>query len=69
MPIQCMEQEHDDAGADLRRTRAMVTDFVPPSSACTTWRALYVGLAEFERELMEHVHLENHVLFPRILSD
>ncbi|MEZ6038422.1 MAG: iron-sulfur cluster repair protein YtfE [Planctomycetota bacterium] len=69
MPIRCMEQEHDEAGVDLRRTRALVSDFVPPQSACTTWRALYVGLAEFERGLMEHVHLENHVLFPRILSD
>jgi iron-sulfur cluster repair protein YtfE (RIC family) len=25
-------------------------------------------LAQFEAELMDHVHLENHILFPRALE-
>jgi iron-sulfur cluster repair protein YtfE (RIC family) len=29
---------------------------------------LYAGLSELERELMEHVHLENYILFPRALA-
>lgn len=66
-PVQVMEQEHEDAGAQLARIRALTTDYVPPAEACGTWRALYLGLAEFERELMQHVHLENFVLFPRAL--
>ncbi len=67
MPVQCMEAEHRDHGANLERLRAMACDYSPPADACNTWRALYLGLAEFERELMEHVHLENNVLFPRAL--
>lgn len=66
-PIQVMELEHDDHAASLRRTRALTTDLVPPEEACNTWRALYLRLAEFEAELMEHIHLENHVLFQRAL--
>ena len=48
-------------------TRALAHDLTPPEEACNTWRALYLRLAEFEAELMEHVHLENHVLFQRAL--
>jgi regulator of cell morphogenesis and NO signaling len=68
-PIQCMTAEHDEHGRALARTRELAHGFVPPPNACGTWRALYLGLAEFEREVMEHVHLENHVLFPRALHD
>jgi regulator of cell morphogenesis and NO signaling len=66
-PIQCMEAEHVDHGEGLARTRALTNDLRPPQDACTTWRALYVGLIALERDLMEHIHLENNVLFPRVL--
>lgn len=64
-PIQVMEQEHEDTAALLASIRELTGGHVPPAEACVTWRALYLGLAEFECELMQHVHLENHVLFPR----
>jgi regulator of cell morphogenesis and NO signaling len=66
-PIQVMEQEHRDAAVLLDTIRGLTTDHSPPAEACGTWRALYLGLAEFERDLMQHVHLENYVLFPRAL--
>jgi regulator of cell morphogenesis and NO signaling len=62
-----LEREHEDVALALQRTRALTTDLVPPAEACTTWRALYLRLDEFEAELMEHVHLENNVLFRRAL--
>jgi len=68
MPIRVMMQEHDDHGESLRELRALATDFSPPPDACATWRALYAGLDKLEAELMEHIHLENNVLFPRALS-
>lgn len=68
MPVRVMMQEHDDHGANLRRMRELTSDFVPPHDACATWRALYSGLEKLEAELMEHIHLENHVLFPRALG-
>lgn len=67
-PIQVMEAEHVEHGENLARLRELATDFVPPPVACGTWRALYLGLAELERDLMQHIHLENHVLFPRVLA-
>lgn len=67
-PIARMEDEHVDHGAALARTRELAHDLVPPADACATWRALYLRLAQLERDLMEHIHLENNVLFPRVLA-
>ncbi len=66
-PIHVMEVEHDDHGVALAKTRTLTGDLVPPDEACTTWRALYGRLAGLETELMEHIHLENNILFPRAL--
>jgi len=68
MPIQVMLKEHDDHGQALRRTRALTHDFRLPEDACLKWRELYRSLAELEEELMEHIHLENSVLFPKVLE-
>lgn len=66
-PIRQMEVEHDDHAANLVRTRELTGNLTLPAEACPTWRALYVRLEALEAELMEHIHLENHVLFPRAL--
>lgn len=68
MPIRVMRDEHDAHGDRLSRLRELTGDFVPPPHACATWRALYDGLARLEVELMEHIHLENNVLFPKVAS-
>jgi len=66
-PIQVMEMEHEDHGANLARTRELTHELQAPPEACPTWQALYLRLDELEAELMEHIHLENNVLFPRAL--
>jgi regulator of cell morphogenesis and NO signaling len=65
MPIQVLEEEHKDHARALARLRELAGDYVVPPEGCTTWTALYLGLAELERALFEHIHLENNVLFPR----
>lgn len=67
-PIQCLQAEHETHGAALAELRRLASAFAPPADACPTWRALYLGLFEFERAVMEHIHLENHVLFRRALD-
>ncbi len=67
MPIHVLEDEHRDHARNLERLRALTSNYAPPDEACTTWRALYLGLAELEGDLMQHIHLENNVLFPRAL--
>jgi regulator of cell morphogenesis and NO signaling len=67
-PIAAMLAEHDDAGAHLRELEALSNDFAAPDDACPTWRALCVGAKKLADDLMEHIHTENNVLFPRFLG-
>ena len=67
-PIANMMAEHDDAGALLSRIRVLSNGFTAPEGACPTFRALFHGLEEFERDLHRHVHLENNILFPRAIE-
>jgi regulator of cell morphogenesis and NO signaling len=68
-PIHVMEAEHVDHGENLALTRRLTADLTPPAEACASWRALYLRLRALEAELMEHIHLENNVLFRRVLAD
>lgn len=68
-PIRVMEQEHEDHGRNLDHLRGLAHEFVAPPEACTTWQALYLRLKQLSDELMEHIHLENNVVFPRVLCE
>lgn len=67
-PVQVLELEHASHKEDLLAIRGLTDDITPPPHACATWQALYLGLQRFEQELMEHIHLENNVLFQRALA-
>ena len=65
MPIQMMRSEHVDHGEQLERLMRLTDNATPPPGACNTWRALYSGVAQLSDDLIEHIHLENNLLFPR----
>jgi len=66
-PVRMMEHEHDSAGNALKALRESSREYQPPADACTSFRALYTELENFEKDLHQHIHLENNVLFPRAL--
>lgn len=63
-----LRHEHDKQGTQLRLLESLTDDFTLPEGACRSWQALYVGTAKLAEDLMEHIHLENNVLFPRIAA-
>ncbi len=67
-PITVMEHEHDDAGELLEVIKHTTNNVTPPPEACTTWKAMYNGINEMIDDLMNHISLENNVLFPRALA-
>ncbi len=69
MPVQVMTREHEDHGRSLRRIRELTNDLELPEGACASWRELYRALTQLEVDLMDHIHLENNVLFPRALNE
>ncbi|WP_076415941.1 iron-sulfur cluster repair di-iron protein [Shewanella sp. UCD-KL12] len=67
-PINAMEHEHNDAGLVLEKIRELTNNYQAPEHACTTWRVCYASLAEFEADLMQHIHIENNILFAKALA-
>lgn len=67
-PIRMMMAEHDAAGAITSEIRELSGNYTAPDGACPTYRGFYQALQEFERDLHQHVHLENNILFPRAIE-
>jgi regulator of cell morphogenesis and NO signaling len=64
-PVRVMEWEHDEAGNILKAMRELTDDYKVPDGACPSFTALYFGLDGLEKDLHQHIHLENNVLFPK----
>ena len=67
-PIRMMILEHEGAAALLEEMRQATNGFSAWEGACPTSAGLLYGVAEFERDLHRHVHLENNLLFPRSIA-
>ena len=63
-----MVMDHDAAGEILRELRALTSDYKAPADACISYQTLYQALENFERDLHQHIHLENNILFPKALD-
>lgn len=62
-PVEVMRAEHDQHGQALARMVSLAHGLEQPRGACNTWRALLAGLRTLREDLMQHIHLENNVLF------
>lgn len=67
-PIRVMTMEHDDAGELLAELRRLTSDFTPPADGCDSYKALYSGLEQFEKDLHMHIHKESNLLFPGVIE-
>ena len=67
-PVSMMMHEHDSAGDALRTMRQASAGYTPPGDACISYQTLYKALGDFEKDLHQHIHLENNILFPRAIE-
>ena len=67
-PVWMMTKEHDSAGEILRELRLVTADYKVPPDACMSYQTLYRALEGFEKDLHQHIHLENNVLFPKAVE-
>ena len=67
-PVRVMEADHALAGELSAELRTLSGGFVPPEDGCTTYRLCFAELENFERDLHQHIHLENNILFPGALE-
>lgn len=66
-PISVMMTEHVEHGTHLEALKDLTGNMQTPEDGCATWRALYAGITKFADDLVEHIHTENNILFPRFL--
>ena len=67
-PINAMENEHNHEGERLELLKKLTNNFTPPDDACQTYQSVYRILKEFYDDMHKHVYIENHILFPKVLS-
>lgn len=67
-PVSAMEEEHEVVGDLLRRLRTLTNNYQPPAGACNTYRVTFAKLRDLEDDLLQHIFLENAVLFPKALE-
>jgi regulator of cell morphogenesis and NO signaling len=66
--IEILESEHDAAGDILKELREITHHYELPDGACRTYTLTYQKLEALENDMFTHVHLENNILFPRVLK-
>lgn len=65
VPITRMEHEHETAGMLIKSIRSLTENYTPPSYACPTFKMTYLMLQQFDTDLLQHIHIENNILFPK----
>jgi regulator of cell morphogenesis and NO signaling len=67
--IKELEAEHEGAGDILKELRKITLNYTIPKDSCNTYTMTYNLLEELEGDLFKHIHLENNILFPRLIEE
>lgn len=68
VPINLMEMEHESVFSNLSEIGELTQNYTLPADACDSYSILYRMIQEFENDLKLHVHLENNILFPKVIE-
>lgn len=61
-----MENEHETCVNLIKQMREVTSDYEPPLNACGSYRVTYARLKDLESDTLNHIHLENNILFNRL---
>ena len=63
-----MLKEHETTGSNLHRLRTVTDNYTPPENACLTHKVTFSKLKELDNDLVQHIHLESNILFPKAIA-
>lgn len=63
-----MLKEHEITGTNLQRLRTITNNYTPPIKACITHKVTFANLKELDYDLVQHIHLESNILFPKAIE-
>ncbi len=52
----------------LGKMREITQNYSTPTNACTSHKVTYALLLELDNDLVQHLHLENNILFPKAIA-
>lgn len=68
-PIEeAMNHEHTSVIRASKKMRELTNDYTAPANACVSHKVVFLKLKELDNDLMQHMHLENNILFPRAIE-
>jgi len=68
-PIEAMiQQEQDDIEKYLYAFRKLTNNYTTPPGACITHKVALSKLKELDADLVQHIYLENEILFPKAIQ-
>ena len=69
MPVRVMMMEHDNHQVALSQLADLTNNLTLPENANQEWQQLYEILQQFRDDLLDHIDIENELLFPRALNE
>lgn len=63
-----MKHEHESISKILHSLREHTNNYTPPENACVSHQVAFSMLKELDHDLVQHVFLENEILFPKAIS-
>lgn len=63
-----LEKEHSIFAEDLQYFRKLANNYELPEEACNSFAYFYHKLQELENDLQQYMHLENNILFPKMVA-
>lgn len=63
-----MIKEHEMTGLNLNKLRTITNNYTPPDNACITHKITFAKLKELDKDLVQHIHLESNILFPKAIA-
>jgi regulator of cell morphogenesis and NO signaling len=63
-----MLHEHEMVGKILKKFRQVTGNYIFPENSCVNHKVTFSKLKELDSDLVQHMHLENNILFPKAIE-
>jgi regulator of cell morphogenesis and NO signaling len=63
-----MNYEHASLSKLIYKMRELTNDYIIPDKACVSHKVIFLKLKELDNDLVQHIHLENNILFPKAIA-
>lgn len=63
-----MHHEHSTVFKSLQRLRHLTSNYNAPENSCISHKVTFHKMKEVDNDLMQHLHLENDILFPKAIT-